>query len=153
MHRLTCGEKKICWNIKKSQNIMKMVVGSLWLVILNHYGHLLPHPLKWLNRLLLLIPYHMRKTNFITQLILKIKQTHCSSSLWTCLSMLNYTHLKQPTNVCCFHGPLITSKTSSSHLKLFVRYSSLLKNPAFWLALRFFDHNWRTRFLPNMLFL
>ena len=109
--------------------------------------------LKWLSRLLLLIPYHMRKTNFITQLIVKIKQTHYLSSLWPCLGMLDHTHLKQSTNICCFHGPLITSKLSTSHLKLLVRYSSLLKNPAFWLALRFFNHNWRTRFLPNMLFL
>ena len=28
-HRLTCGEKKIWQNIKKSLNIMKMIVGDL----------------------------------------------------------------------------------------------------------------------------
>ena len=27
MHRFTCGEKKSWQNIKKSQNIMKMIVG------------------------------------------------------------------------------------------------------------------------------
>ena len=42
----------------------------------------------------------------------------------------------------------------SSHIEkfifnLFVRYSSL-KNPAFWLALRFLGHNWRTRFFPKV---
>ena len=39
-----------------------------------------------------------------------------------------------------------------SYLDLFERYSSL-KNPTFWLALRFLDHNARTRFFPNILFL
>ena len=27
MHRFTCGEKEICRNIKKPQNIIKVVVG------------------------------------------------------------------------------------------------------------------------------
>ena len=30
----------------------------------------------WINVILLLLPYHMQKTNFITQLILEIKLTH-----------------------------------------------------------------------------
>ena len=30
MHRFTCGERKICLNIKKSQNIMKVVVGKIF---------------------------------------------------------------------------------------------------------------------------
>ena len=45
--------------------------------------------------------------------------------------MPDHTHLKQPTNICCFHGPLVTSKNStSSYFNLFLRYSSV-KNPAF----------------------
>ena len=102
--------------------------------------------------LLQLIPYHMQETNFITQLILDIKLNHYLLSFWACRGMSDHTHLKQPTNICCFHGPLVTSKNSASYLNLFVRYSSL-KNPAFWLVQRFLDHNWRTRFLPNILFL
>ena len=43
-------------------------------------------------------------------------------------------------------------QNSASKLNLFGRYSNL-KNLAFWLALRFSDHNSRTRFFPNMLFL
>ena len=83
-----------------------------------------------MNLLFLLIPYDMQKTNFITKLILAIKLNHYSSSLWACPGMLDHTLLKQPTNICCFHGPLVTSKTSTLYLNLFVRYSSL-KNPAF----------------------
>ena len=30
MHRFTCGEKKIWWNTKKPQNIMKMILGLLY---------------------------------------------------------------------------------------------------------------------------
>ena len=56
----------------------------------------------------------MQKTNFITQRILKIKLTHYSSSLWACPDMPDHTHLKQPTNICCFHGLQITSKNSAS---------------------------------------
>ena len=53
--------------------------------------------------------------------------------------MSRHAHLKQPTNICCFHGPLVTSKNSTSYLNLLLRHSSL-KNPAFWLALRFLNH-------------
>ena len=106
----------------------------------------------WINVLLLLIPYHMQKTSFITQLILEIKLTHYLSSVWANPGMLDHTLLRQPTNICCFHGPLFRPKNSTSYFNLFVRCSSL-KNPAFWLALRFLDHNSRTRFFPNMLFL
>ena len=66
--------------------------------------------------------------------------------------MPDHTHLKYPTNICCFHGPLVTSKYSTSYLNLFLRYSCL-KNPAFYLALRFLDHKSRTTFFSNMLFL
>ena len=52
----------------------------------------------------------------------------------------------------CFLGPLVISKNLTSHLKFFVRYCSL-KNLVFWLVLRFLDHNSRTRFFANMLFL
>ena len=94
----------------------------------------------------------MEKANFITQLILEIKLTHYSSSLCACPSMPDHTHLKQPTNICSFHGFLVTSRNSTSYLNLFLRYSSL-KNPASWLALRLFNYNARTRFFPNILFL
>ena len=66
--------------------------------------------------------------------------------------MYDHAHLKKPTNICCFHGPLVTSKNSTSYLNLFARYSSL-KNPAFWLVLTFLDHNSRTKFFPNNLLL
>ena len=107
---------------------------------------------NWINLLLLLIPYHMKKANFITQVILEIKLAHYLSSIWACPGLSNHTHLKQPTNTCCFHGSLLTSKNSTAYLNFFVRYCSL-KNPALWLALRFFYHNSRTRFFPNMLLL
>ena len=106
----------------------------------------------WMNLLLLLIPSHMQKTNFITQLILEIKLAHYLSSLWLSPGMPDHTHLRQPINICYFRGPLVRSENSSSYLNLFVRYSSLM-NPAFWLALRFLDHNSRNRFFPNVLFL
>ena len=38
--------------------------------------------------------------------------------------MTDHSHLRQATNICCFHGPLARSKNSNSHLNLFVRYSS-----------------------------
>ena len=61
----------------------------------------------WINLLLLLISYHMQKTNSITQLILEIKLTQYLSSLWACSDMPDHIHLKRPTNICCFHGPLV----------------------------------------------
>ena len=48
----------------------------------------------WKKLLLLLILYHMQKTNFITQLILKIKLTRYSSLLWACPAMPGHTHLR-----------------------------------------------------------
>ena len=87
--------------------------------------------LKWLKLLLLLLPYHMQKTNFITQFILEIKLTHYLLSLCACSGIPEHTHLKQWTNTWCFLGPLIISKNSTSYLKFFVRYCGL-KNPAFW---------------------
>ena len=55
--------------------------------------------LKWLKVLFLFLPYHMQKTNFITQLILEIKLTHYLLSLWACSGIPEHTHLKQPTNI------------------------------------------------------
>ena len=46
----------------------------------------------------------------------------------------------------------LSSQIQKFNFNLFVRYSSL-ENPAFWLALRFLDHNSRIRFFWNMLFL
>ena len=71
----------------------------------------------WINLLVLLIPYHMLTTNFITQLIIEIKLTHYSASLWECPGVSGDTHLKQPTNNCCFHGPLFTCKNPTSYLQ------------------------------------
>ena len=90
--------------------------------------------------------------NTITLLILEIKLTHYSSSVCACLGMPDHTHLQQPTNSFCFYGPLVTSKNSTSYPNFTLRYSSL-KSPAFWLDLRFLNHNSRTRLFPNMLFL
>ena len=36
-HRFICGERKISWNIKKSQNIMKVVVAIRFLHKINQY--------------------------------------------------------------------------------------------------------------------
>ena len=109
---------------------------------------------NWLNLPPLLIPYHMQKTNFITQLILGIKMTHYLLLLWACcyVNSRYLIHLKQPTNISCFHRPLVISKNSTWYPNLFVRYCSL-KDPAFWIVLRFMDHNSRTRFSLNMSFL
>ena len=98
------------------------------------------------------VSYDYKKNNFITQLILEIKLTHYFSELWACPDMSDHTHLKQTTNICCFYGTLVTSKNSTKYFYLFVQYCSL-KNPAFWLFLRFLDHNWRARLFPNTLFL
>ena len=46
---------------------------------------------NWMNLLLSLIPFHMRKTNFITQLILEIKFTHYMPS-HACLHPLEATN-------------------------------------------------------------
>ena len=106
----------------------------------------------WINVLLPLLPYHMQKTNFITQLILESKLTHYFLSLWAYSGKPKHSHLKQPTYIWFFLGPLVISKNSTSHLKFFVRYCSL-KNPAIWFFFRFLDHNSRTRFFANLLFL
>ena len=74
----------------------------------------------WTNLLLQLIPNHMQETNFITQLILGIKLNDYSLSFWARRGMSDPTHFKQPTNICCFHRPLFTSKNSASYLNLFV---------------------------------
>ena len=83
-----------------------------------------------LNQIDLCIPCHMQKTNFITQLILEIKLTHYSPSLLGCPGLSDHTQLKQPTNTCCFHGPIVTSKSLILYFKLFLRYC-ILKNPSF----------------------
>ena len=103
----------------------------------------------WTNLLFQLIPYHMQKTNFITQLILDINLNQCLS-FWACRGMFDHIQLKQKNNICCFHKPLAISR--NSYLNLFMSYSSL-KNLAFWLVLRFLSHNWRVRVSPNILFL
>ena len=46
---------------------------------------------NWMNLLLSLIPFHMRKTNFVTQLILEIKFTHYMPS-HACLHPLEATN-------------------------------------------------------------
>ena len=132
-----------CWSLPicKKSNLL------FW-ITLNMSDHF---HLKWLIVLLLLLPYHMQKTNFITQLILEIKLSHYLLSLWACSDMPEHTLLKQPNNVKCFFGPLIITKNSTSYVKFFVRYCGL-KNPAFWFVLRFLDHNSRARF-ANMFFL
>ena len=53
------------------------------------------------------------------------------SSLWRCPGILDQTHLKHPTNICWFHGFLVTFKNSTSFFNFFVIYSNL-NNPAFW---------------------
>ena len=105
-----------------------------------------------INLLLLLISYHMQKTNFITQLILETWLTHHLLSLWAWPSIPDNTQLKQLTHICCFREPLVTSKNLTSYLSLFVKYCSL-KNPAFWLLHRLFRAKLRPKFFPKELFL
>ena len=94
----------------------------------------------------------MQKTNFITQLILEIKITYYLLLLWAYfyIDFCYRTHLKQQINICCFHRPLVISRNLTSYLNLFVRYCRL-RNLAFWIVLRFLDHNSRIRFFLNML--
>ena len=131
-----------CWSLLtcKKSNL------SFWITL----GTSDPFYLKWLKVLLLLVPCHMQKTNFLTQLILEVKLTHYLLSFWECLAVPEHTHLKQPTNIYCFFGPLIISKNSSSYLKFFVRHCGLM-NPVFWFVLRFLVHS-RTRFLQTYYF-
>ena len=132
----------ICWSLltcKKSNS-------SLWITLgTSDHFHL-----KWLKVLLLLVPYHMQKPNFLTQLILEVKLTHYLLSFWECLVVPEHTHLKQPTNIYCFFGPLVISKNSSSYLKFFVRHCGLM-NPVFWFVLRFFGPL-KNQIFANILF-
>ena len=99
-------------NHMQNINSIPTVIFSNQLHIYLHLGMSNHTHLKRLKKyLLLLILYHMQKTNYITQLILKIKLTNYLSSLWACSGMTDHTHLKQPTNI---HGPLATSKNSTS---------------------------------------
>ena len=103
---------------------------------------------NWINLLLTLISYHLQKANFITQIILEIKLTHkYLSSLSACPGIPDHTYVKQETNICCFHGSLVTSWIfcTSSYLWDIVLWRV-------WLVLRFLDHNSRARFFPKMLF-
>ena len=75
-----------CWSlpIRKNSDVL------FW-ISLNTSDHF---HLRWSEVFLLLVPYHMQKTNFITQLILEIKLTHYLLSFWACLGMPEHTHLK-----------------------------------------------------------
>ena len=86
--------------------------------------------LKWLRVLLLLLPYHMQKTNFITQRILEIKLTICC----------HFEHVKACLTTPTWSSQLILSafldllsypKIQLHISSFFVRYCGL-KNPAFW---------------------
>ena len=81
-------------------------LGLFKLVALNHFGHVWPHPLEMIEKNCYFFDSLPHAKNFITQLILKAKLTDYLSSLWTYSGMPDYTHLKQPTNICCIHGPL-----------------------------------------------
>ena len=83
-----------CWSLLtcKKSNL------SFWITLgTSDHFHL-----KWLKVILLLVPYHMQKTKFLTQLILEVKLTHYLLSFWECLVVPEHTHLKQPTNIYCF---------------------------------------------------
>ena len=86
----------------------------------------------WKKLLLLLILYQMQKTNFITQLILKIKLTRYSSLLRAYPAMPDHTHLRQATNICCFHRPLFTSKNSTSTFFWDILVQKLLHSDCPW---------------------
>ena len=74
------------------------------------------------------MPNHIQKFNFMPKFILI---NFISRFILTCflisLGTPDHTHLKQTTNISCFHGPLVRSKSYMPNF-FFVRYSSL-KNP------------------------
>ena len=107
---------------------------------------------NWINLIRLLIPYQTQKTNFITQFILEIKLTNYLSSLWACAGMPDHIHLKKPTNICCFYGPLVTSK-NLLYTSSFLWDIIVFKESCILLGMRFLEHNSRTKFFPSMLFL
>ena len=65
--------------------ILNCCFESLWAPLITSIWN------NWMNLLLSLIPFHMRKTNFITQLILEIKFTHYMPS-HACLHLLEATN-------------------------------------------------------------
>ena len=56
----------------------------------------------WINILLLLLPYHKQKTNFITRLILASILTHYLLSLWAYSGMPDHTHLSSQLILSAF---------------------------------------------------
>ena len=104
---LNCQTKKVCLstcNIKIQLNstqchtrfILTCFFESLWAWLTTVNWN------DWVNLLLLSIPYHMQKANFLTELIFEIKLAYYLSSLWACLGIPEHTYLKQPTNICYF---------------------------------------------------
>ena len=90
----------------------------------------------WIQSLLLLIPYHMLKTNFIT-LAHSWDKAGLLPFITLGMSWHAWPHpLGATKQYLLLYGPLAVSEKLTSYLNLFVRYSSL-KSPAFWLALRF----------------
>ena len=152
------------------QNTMENSMARTRLLLWTIWNHCI-------NFLFLLKPSYVQKVSIIAQFSLKrswilsegpgvpdhthmnelvTHSWHKTGSLFlTTLDMSRHAlpHPLEATNrYLLLYGPLVTSKNSTSCLNLFVRYSSL-KNPGFWLALRFLNHKSRTRFFPNMLFL
>ena len=69
--------------------------------------------LKWSNKFV---------TSYWFLTTYKKLMTHYLLLLWACcyIDFHYHTHLKQRTNICCFHRPLFISKNSTSYLNLFV---------------------------------
>ena len=104
-----------CWSLpicKKSD--------LLFWITLNTSDHF---HLKWLKVLLLLLPYHMQKTNFITQLILEIKLTHYSGHILA-VSCLRKSH----TWDCSFSKYFQILYIFAQIFKYFALFALCLKN-------------------------
>ena len=65
-------------------------LGLFYIVSLNNFGHVWPYPREMVRRngYFYWFSTTCKKTNFITQPILKIKLTHYSLWLWACLDRL-----------------------------------------------------------------
>ena len=100
--------------------------------------------LKWLKVLLLLLPYDMQKTNFITQLILEIKLTICC----------HFGHVQACMSTPTWSRQLILSAFLDlwSYPKIQLHtwnFCEILwfKESCIWIL--FLDHNSRTAFLQT----
>ena len=127
-----------CWSLpicKKSD--------LLFWITLNTSDHV---HLKWLKVLLPLLPYHMQKNNFITQLVLEIKLTIC----W------HFGHAQACMSTPTWSSQLILSAFWTSNRIQKFNFIPQVFCEILWFKesciLRFLDHNSGTRFLQTCCF-